>query len=327
MKPHLLGLHHDHIDGSLAVVRILPELYRLSGVEMPFEIAENAGNPHEFVKFFRDVHYDIVKKFGIVTAALQTEEAIRSAVYEYARTRRAEGYTYVEAYLAPQYHTKGGLTMREAARAFVNATQSTDFDLDIRVFPHICIGREADVETGVELARIALEYDGEAALNLVCDEAAHPPEKHLPAFQLTFGSKVRRDCHAGEWVAKEPAGTYAQRLMKNVHTAIFDLRCDGVGHAIPLADYPETMKYMADHGIRVSGCPLSNLTTGAVKTLEELRIPELLHRNIRYTLNPDDDFFLPQMPEVIETCDAVFHFTETEVAQLESNVFAGAFAP
>ncbi len=326
MKPHLLGLHHDHLDGSMPIARALPELYELSGVPIPFEIAINADDQDELAKLFRDVHVKLVQKFSLVTRALQTEESIRFAVREYARARRKEGHTYVETYLAPQYHTARGLTMREVARAFVDEAQSVDLGIGIRVFPHICIGREADVETGMEIARIALEFDGEAALNLVCDEAEHPPEKHLSAFRLTFGSKVKRDCHAGEWVAKEPASTYAQRLMKNVRTALFDLKCDGVGHAIPLADHPDIMKYMADHGIRVSGCPLSNLTCGAVKTLEELRIPEILHRNVRYTLNPDDDFFLPAMPEVIERCDEVFHFTETEVAQLESNVFAGAFA-
>ncbi len=326
MKPFIRGLHHDHVDGSMAVAKALPTLYELSGLPLPYEVAENAGSPERLATFFGNVHVDLVKKFSLITNALQKKEAIRHAVREYARTRSAEGYRYVEAYLAPQYHTKQGLTMREAAHAFVEAAQSTEFNLDIRVFPHICIGREADVETGKDIARIALEFDGEAALNLVCDEAAHPPEKHYEAYKLTFGSKVRRDCHAGEWVAKEPRETYRARLMRNIHTAIHVLKCDGVGHAIPLVDYPDTVSYMVDNHIRVAGCPLSNLTTGAIGTLEELRIPELLDAGLCYTLNPDDDFFLPAMPEVIERCDAVFNFTETEARLLEKNVFRGAFA-
>ncbi len=327
MQPRIRGLHHDHVDGSLAVAKTLPELYELSGLPIPSAIASVADDTEELAKFFRNPHENLVKKFSLITGALQTEEAIRYAVREYARTRRREGYRYVEAYFAPQYHTKRGLAVRDAANAFYNAMRSADSDLGIKVFPHLCIGREADVETGIAIAKIALEYDGEMALNLVCDEAAHPPEKHLPAYKLTFGSKVKRDCHAGEWVAKEPAATYRARLAANIRTALFDLRCDGIGHAIPLADHPELVSYVVDHGVRISGCPLSNLACGAVKTIEELRIGELLDRGVCYTLNPDDDFFLPPMEEVVEKCDAVFRFTESQARQLEENVFGGAFAP
>jgi adenosine deaminase len=212
------------------------------------------------------------------------------------------------------------------AYEFVTSLKSAADDYDMRIFPHICIGREADADTGIEIAKIALEFDGEVALNLVCDEANNPPEKHLPAYKLTFGSKVRRDCHAGEWVHREPRETYRRRLLDNICTAIFDLRCDGIGHAISLADHEHLVQYVADNGIRVSGCPLSNLRCGLITSVYDLRIDYLLDAGVCYTLNPDDDFFLPAMPEVIAVCDEAYRFTPEQARKLEKNVILGAFA-
>jgi hypothetical protein len=166
MKPRITGLHHDHIDGSLPVVKILPELYELSGMNNLLPTMGIGEGIDELVQFFQNPQEDIVKRFGLVTGGLQTTESIRRATREYAKTRAREGFRYVEAYFAPQYHTKF-LSMRKVAYEFVTSLKSAADDYDMRIFPHICIGREADADTGIEIAKIALEFDGEVALNLV----------------------------------------------------------------------------------------------------------------------------------------------------------------
>ncbi|MFA6603798.1 MAG: hypothetical protein WCT10_03055 [Patescibacteria group bacterium] len=316
----LKGTHHDHIDGSRAVSDIIDDLYRLAGKDFPFPSVE------AWLAFFQNPQEDIVKRFNTVTSVLQSTEALELLGYAYGRRRAAEGLKYVEAKFAPQYHVFGGLAMAAVAKAMISGLRRAECASSIRILPVICIGREADPATGVKIARIALEYDGEAALDLVCDEANHPPEKHLPAFKLTQGTKVRRDCHAGEWVAKEPAATYRERLVRNIRTALYDLRVDGIGQAIPLADEPELIKFIVGNGIRVAGCPLSNKYCGLLSDVRELRIGELLDQGVIYTLNADDDLFMASLPEVAAVCDAAYGFTPEQQRQLEENVFRGAFA-
>ncbi|MEY4744203.1 MAG: hypothetical protein RL272_148 [Candidatus Parcubacteria bacterium] len=320
MHPAIKGLHHDHIDGSSALADVIEDLYRLAGKEFPFPSLD------AWRAFFKDPYEDIVRRFSTVTSVMQTTSALTAAGYAYGRARAREGYGYVEARFAPQYHVFGGLSLAEAAAAMRDGLMTAESQFGIRIMPILCIGREADPETGVEIARIALEYDGEVALDLACDEASHPPEKHLPAFALTFGSRVRRTCHAGEWVARGPEATYRARLLENVRTAVRVLKCHGVGHAIPLPDDPDLVREIAAKGVRVEGCPLSNLTCGAIKDVRELRIDELLDRGVLYTLNADDDLFLPTMDRVVEACDAAYGFTAAQKAALEANVFRAAFA-
>lgn len=320
MTPRITGLHHDHIDGSAAVLDVLDELHALSGKDPRFP------TPDALRAFFGNPHEDIVQRFAAVTSLMQTEETLALAGYAYGRRRSREGYRYVEARFAPQYHVFGGLTLPKAADAMCRGLWKAQAEFGIRILPMLAIGREAAPEVGVDIARITLGYDGEVALDLACDEAAHPPEKHSPAYRLTFGTKVRRDCHAGEWVAKTPSDSYRQRLLANVRTAVETLRVDGIGHGIPLPDDPELVARVAGDGIRVSGCPLSNVVCQCIGDVRELRIDELLDRGVIYSLNADDDLFLPTMNDVIRVCGDAYGFSPEQWEQLERNVWRGAFA-
>ena len=321
MRPVIRGLHHDHVDGSRAMLDIIEDLYRLAGKPFPFPSIE------AWLEFFQNPYEDIIARFGTVTGVLQSAESLALAGFAYGKRRAAEGHRYVEAKFAPQYHTYGGLTVAQAVAAMYEGLKKAENEFGILILPQLCIGRETDPETGVEIARIALGYDGEVALDLACAEAGNPPEKHLKAYQLTFGTKVKRDCHAGEWVEKEPAETYRARLLANVRTAIVDLRCDGIGHAIPLCDDDELVRRCVDGGIRVAGCPLSNQRGRLIGGVAELRIAELLDRGVIYTLNADDDLFLPDIGTVVAECDEAYGFTAEQCRKLEENVFKGAFSP
>jgi len=321
MKPDIKGLHHDHIDGSSAVLDVLDDLHRISGKTCAF------GSADELRAFFRNTHQGIVAKFAAVTSLMQNRESLSLAGYAYGRRRAQEGYRYAEAKFAPQYHLGGGLDLSGAIEAMCEGLWKAQKEFGIRILPMICIGREADPDTGVEIAKVVLGYDGALALDLACDEAEHPPEKHLPAYRLTFGSNVRRDCHAGEWVSRLPAETYRQRLLKNVRTAVEVLKADGIGHAIPLCDDAELIARIVGEGVRVAGCPLSNVACNCISDVGELRIDELLDKGVIYTLNADDDLFLPTMNDVVEACDLAYDFTPEQCRELEENVWKGAFAP
>lgn len=320
MRPAIPGLLHDHVDGSAAVADVIEDLYRLAG--KPFPFASLAA----WLEFFRDPYADLVGKFSTVTGVLQTAEALERLAYAYGARRAVEGYLYVEGKFAPQYHVFGGLTQRQVVEAVRRGCARAERELNIRILPVVCIGRECSPDEGLAIARLALDYDGEVALDLVCDEANHPPEKHLPAFRLTKGTRVKRECHAGEWVLPDPAATYGQRLLENVRTAVRVLEVDGLGHAIPLVEDDELVREVADRGIRVTGCPASYVQTGLVRDACLLGIDELIDAGVRYTVNPDDDLFLPAMSEVVRVCNEAYGFGPGTWRRLADNVWDSAFA-
>jgi len=320
MKPKPKGVLHDHIDGSTAVPMIIDDLYTMADAKFPFE------NRAKWLKYMRDVTIPIPERFETITSVLQTREALEHLAYTYGKVRARKGYTYVEGKFAPQYSLRRSLSMWDVTTAIMQGLHRAERDFSIRIFPHVCIGRETTVEVGEVIADIAIAYAGEMALDLACDESGNPPEKHLPAYRKTFGTKVKRDCHAGEF-ADGAVGSPERnaQLIKNMLTAVIDLKCHGIGHAIPLNGVPDLIKLIVDRGVRVSGCPLSNLTSGFISHVRELGIDQLLDAGVIYTLNADDDLFLPPMMDVLDQCEEAYTFTRTQKTALEKNVFRGAW--
>lgn len=319
---NIRGLLHDHVDGSAAMINILPQLYHLAGQTAP------CCSPEGWRQFFGNPMGDIVAKFAAVTSVLQSREALQLAADAYVERRAADGYRYVEAKFAPQYHCAGGLTMKEVVTTMTDALCAAGNRRGVLVLPVICIGREAEPATGVEIAKLALEAHHECALDLVCFEPAFPPERHLPAYQLTKG-RIKREAHAGEWVFQEPAATYRQRLLANVRTAVFELEVDGLGHAIPLVDDLANGQFIIEEmlarNIRVTSCPASYVQLGFIKSPAELGMAKLLDAGIGVTINPDDDIFLPPMPEVKRLVLETGELATRHLRQLERNVFLTGF--
>lgn len=315
-KTGIRGLRHDHIDGSKAVLDCLEQLTLIAG------LAPGELTPEILKARFKNVHKDIVGAFKNVNDLLQTAEALKLLGLSYVLRRADEGYTYVHAKFAPQYHVFGGLTMKEATEAMLSGIRvGEEITNNTKVFPQLCIGREASVDTGKEIAKIVLDYDGDVGLDMACDEAAHAPEKHFEAYKMTFGTKVHRDCHAGERVKKGQTKTYWSRLSENIETAIDLLQCHQIGHAISLG-FPgneDLVQKVIDKGITIAGCPLSNLATGAVPYISMLQIDDLLAKGVRYTLNSDDDLFLPDMDAVVTSVARRFPMSKKMWNQLAQN--------
>lgn len=314
MKPIILGLSHDHIDGNRSLMLFIETLYREAGIKFEFK------NTEQWYRYLRNSEIPINIRFRTITQVLQSEELLKLMAFTYATFRSGQGYLSVEGKFAPQYHTQKGLTMRQVTRAIYDGLSEAEEVTGIKTRPfHICIGREADENLAMQVAKIAIEYDGEAILDLAGNEPENPPEKHRKAYESTFGTNVKRDCHAGEWIEDKPRKTYRERLLKNIRTAIFDLKCHSIGHAIPLIYDKELVRYVVDNQIRICMCPLSNLTLGHINTIQELGITELLDAGAWVTLNSDDDLFLPDMEEVTKQCDLYCNFSLEQCRKLEEN--------
>ncbi len=324
-------LLHDHLDGSATLVPILPRLFELSGKEYPFD--PNGDVQGDMVNLFKDPQIDIVHKFSNTTGVMQRWDILSLVAQNYVHVRALQGFKYCEATIAPQYFTFGGLTVQETVEALINGIIVGE-----QKFPNVevnllfTVGREVSSEEAVKLVEVADRCDRNyvVGIGLVCDEAAHPPEKHKAMFRRAKELGFKTTCHAGEWVhhpAKGKADWFRDRyqLLKNIQIAIFGLKVARLGHAIPLAYAGDLMKAVRDRNIAIEGCPGSNLSSGLIPNTKYLKIRELLAEGINYSLNPDDDLFMPNLNEVFQICNAEYHFTEEERQKLLRNPWLARF--
>lgn len=321
-------LLHDHLSGSSTMMPILEKLHELNGKVYPF--SGSLEEQHKQVKrLFKNAQIDIVKKFSHTTGVLQTREALMLAAENYVKARALQGFEYCEATIAPQYLTSHGLTVPQVVAALIEGIKRGEM-----VYPQMevdfifTVGREVEADEAVKLVNAAGECDRNyvVGIGLVCDEAAHPPEKHLKMFQRAKELGFKTTCHAGEWVSTKPDYRRDEAaLLKNIRTALFDLKVDRLGHAIPLGHDEGLLTYVAANHIAVEGCPGSNLSSGLIPNMRYLEIDKFLARDIRYSLNPDDDLFMPSLDETFKLCDREYHFSEDQKIRLLMNAWRSCF--
>ncbi len=323
-------LLHDHGDGSTTLLNILPRLFEISGKPFPFS-TEPEIMAREVRDWFRSDR-DIVERFSVTTGVLQNPEALYFFGKNYVCRKTSMGYKYCEMTIAPQYHVFGGLTEAEVVAALIEGIKFGERlcpETEVNIL--FSIGREVDSERAVQLVDIADRCDRDYVIGvgLVCDEAAHPPEKHIQMFKRAKELGFKTTCHAGEWVcgSGQQADFYRDLpgLIKNVRTAIFDLGADRIGHAIGLPYDPELMRVVVDRQIGIEGCPGSNHSSGLIPDTKCLRIREMLDAGVLYSIHPDDDLFLPDLDETFQLCDDEYHFAMKERWQLVLNAWKTKF--
>ncbi len=321
---------HDHLDGSRALIPVLPQLFGLSGKKFPFDLKDNLYR--QVAEVFKDPQVDIVQKFSNTTGVMQNQQTISLAAESYVRARARQGFKYCEATIAPQYHTFGGLTEKQVVEAFIVGIRRGEKKFsNIEVNLLFSVGREVSPEEAVRLVNVTEECDPAyvVGIGLVCNEHAHPPEKHLAMFKRAKELKKKTTCHAGEWVhhpAKGPDPLMDRFfLLKNVRTAVFDLGVDRLDHAIPLAYDPDLIKAIKERGVSVTSCPANYIGGRLIPNTQYLKIREILKADINYSLGPDDDLFMPELEEVFEMCDAEYCFNEEEKQKLLRNPWLARF--
>jgi len=270
---------HRHLDGDVTAEDIF-FLAKRDGIPLP------VGAAKELKKYFKQLHrrglVELFKKgFGLVTQVMQTEKNLSYIAFREVEHLSKDGIIYAELRFAPQFHTGQNLSYQSIIRAVSKGLKQGEKKFKIKTKIIVCINRESEPEIGIKIAQaaIACANDGVVALDLVCDEANYPPERHLPAFQTTFNSPIKRTAHAGE---------FGNQPYKNIKTAIFKLKADRLGHCIPISQHKDLLAAAVKKKIGLELCPLSNMVCGFINSPNELKINDLVARGALVSINTDD---------------------------------------
>lgn len=108
-------------------------------------------------------------------------------------------------------------------------------------------------------------------------EQAFPPEPFEPVYAEARRLGFCTSAHAGEAAGAE-----------SIWGAIRSLRVDRIGHGTRAEEDEFLLDYLAERHIPLEMCPISNLRTGVVPTLEAHPIRRYFERGIVVTVNSDD---------------------------------------
>jgi aminodeoxyfutalosine deaminase len=282
---------HVHLEGTVRPKTLL-EIAGRNGVALPAETVEELAELYRFRDF---AHFAEV--WVMTTAALRTAQDFRQVVVDYAEEAAGHGAVYVEGIFSPAEAAARGTAWEEIFEGYCDGAQEARerHGVEVRLTPDITRGFSQ--EEAEKTARMSVAYRdrGVVGLGLGGLEAQFPPEPYAPAFAIAREGGIASVPHAGE-VAGVPS----------IRGALEDLGADRIRHGIRAVEDPGLVGELADRRTVLDVCPISNLRTGAVASIGEHPLPQLVGAGVLCSLSTDDPaMFETDLGKEYETATAL----------------------
>jgi aminodeoxyfutalosine deaminase len=264
---------HVHIEGTVRPARLL-EIARRNDYPLPCESVEELAELYRFRDF---AHF--VEVWILTTNALRHERDFREIVVDYAAEAAAHGCVYIEAIFSPSERVRRGADWDAVFTGMCDGAQEARerHGVEVRLTPDIVRG--FTLEEAEATVRTAARYRdrGVVGVGLGGLEAQYPPEEYAAPFALARELGLASVPHAGETAG--PA---------SVRGALDALHADRLRHGVRAVEDPSLVRDLAQRGIVLDVCPISNLRTGVVPSLPEHPLPLLVDAGVRCSISTDD---------------------------------------
>jgi len=320
-------LLHEHLDGVLRPKTIVElahsEGYKGLPTENPVELAawfHQGANQGSLPKY--------LEGFAHTIAVMQTEEALERAAYEQAEDLSKDGVVYFETRFAPIFHTRKGLTHQQVVAAVLKGLERGRNDFGVASGLIICAMRNMDVS--LDMAELAVDFRerGVVGFDLAGEEGGFPPKKHVDAFHYIQRQNFNITIHAGEGFGKESiwqAIQYCGAHRIGHGTRLIDDMAAADGRVVKLGDLAQ---YVLDKRIPLEICLISNVHTGAARSLAEHPFGVFFKEKFRVTLNTDNRLMSDtSMSKEFEAARDTFGLTLDDFEKITINAMKSAFLP
>lgn len=193
-----------------------------------------------------------------------------------ARDLADQNIRYVELFFSPSLFVKYGLNVQELTHA-VRKGLSRVPEIEIALIADLVrdYGPESEMTTLRALKEV--KDCGVVGVGIGGSEHQYPPGPFESIYHEARTIGFRTNAHAGE-----ASGT------ESIWGAINQLHVDRIGHGTRVYEDPELLHYIAEKKIPLELCPMSNVRTGAVKSIMEHPIRKYYEHGLIISVNTDD---------------------------------------
>jgi aminodeoxyfutalosine deaminase len=264
---------HVHLEATVRPETLL-EIARRNDYALPADTVEGLAALYEYRDF---AHF--IEVWIMTTNALRQAEDFRQVVVDYAAEAASHGAVYIEGIFSPAERVRRGVGWDEIFSGYCDGAQEAEelHGVTVRLTPDIYRG--AALEEAEALVRYAAAYRerGVLGVGLGGMEAEYPPEEYERPFALARAEGLGSVPHAGEHAGPD-----------SVRGALEALGADRLRHGIRAVEDGGLVAELAGRGTVLDVCPISNLRTGAVRSLAEHPLPKLVAAGVRCSISTDD---------------------------------------
>ena len=233
-----------------------------------------------------------------------------------ARDLASQNIRYVEAFYSPPDFVRHGLNpqrLTEAIRTGLNRVPEIEMALIADV-----VRDDGPANAFVTLAQVNEVRDlGVIGIGLGGSEQNFPPEPYEKVYAEARRLGLHTTAHAGE-----AAGA------QSIWGALRALQVERIGHGVRAVEDESLLDYLAETHIPLEVCPLSNVRTGVVKSIDEHPARRLFERGLCITINTDDPkMFGNSLAEEYRLLEEHLGFSRLDLLSLILNGISAAWLP
>jgi aminodeoxyfutalosine deaminase len=278
---------HVHLEGTVRPETLL-EIARRNDYALPADTVDGVAALYQYRDF---AHF--IDVWILTTNALRTHDDFRQVVVDYAEEAASHGGVYIEAIFSPAERARRGVPWADMFEGYCDgaAAASELHGVEVRLTPDIFRGATAEEADAVVSWSARYRDRGVVGVGLGGLEAQFPPEPYARFFRRAKEERLASVPHAGEVAGPE-----------SIRGALDALRADRIRHGFRAVDDPALVAELRDRGIVLDVCPVSNVRTGAVPSLEEHPLRELAAAGVRCSISTDDPAMFDT--DLTRDCDA-----------------------
>lgn len=261
---------HLHLEGAISYDALWELICKYGGDSTVPDI-ETLKNKFEYRNFSHFIQVWLWKN-----QFLREYEDFTFIAKAVAINLRNQNIRYAEVFFSPGDYRRAGLKTQLLADA-IRTGFSRVKEIEVTLVADLV--RDFGPERGEITLREINEVKefGVVGVGIGGSEQLFPPEPFEEVFEKARRFGFKTSAHAGEVAGAE-----------SIWGAIRSLKVDRIGHGTRADEDENLLDYLTENKIPLEMCPLSNIKTGVVRTLEEHPVRKYFEKGLIVTINTDD---------------------------------------
>ena len=260
---------HIHLDCSLSykVVNKIDSTIDFNEYKSSFQASSSCSSLKDYI----DCADRAIK-------LMQTKENLELVVEDLFEQLYDDNVIYVEIRFAPLLHCEQNLNVKEVIDIICNSSllNSRKYNIDYGLI--LCTLRHYTERESLETVQLVKEFidKGVVGFDIAADEAGHPIDNHIKAFNYAKNNNLNVTAHAGE--AKGP---------ESIWETINQLHAKRIGHGVRCIEDKNLVKFLAENNYHLEICLTSNIKTNTFESYDDHTINEIFDSSISLSINTD----------------------------------------
>jgi len=299
---------HCHIEGAASPELVLRQAQKYGADVSPF-IQDGSFVWHDFTSF--------LAAYDAASSLFRDEEDYARLADTYLSSLARDGAIYSEVFTSPDHAEKSGLSPKAYTDALGEGMLRAKAKTGIEGRMIVTGVRHFGVASVESAARFAAKCNHPlvSGFGMAGEERFGEVEDYVRAFEIAREAGLGITVHAGELAGWE-----------SVAAALDHLRPSRIGHGVRAIENPDLVKRIADEGVVLECCPVSNIELKVFPSYAEHPFAKLKAAGCKVTLSSDDPpYFWTSLKKEYDVARQHFGLSDRDLLGVTKTALDAAF--